>query len=312
MSATEIDTAWVNPSGTTATGNNVLRCLGSACTPSTVVASLSAAAASYHDTSAAAATTYTYLIQATNASGSANSNTLAATTPTPTASAPPAPALSSATAVSSTEIDLAWTNPSGTTATGNSVLRCTGSACTPSTVVASLSATAASYHDTSVVASTAYTYLIQASNAGGSASSNALGATTPAANKATVVRYEQDNPAVQYTGTWFPKNYSWASGGSIVMAMDAGAQAKLTFTGTAVKWIGYRDQWSGTAKVYVDGVLKATVDTFAKNPQSQVVNYSIGGLSNSTHTIAIYVNGAKSIRSAGSWVWVDALNVTQQ
>ena len=238
--------------------------------------------------------------------------TLGGSAPPPPTPPPPAPALSSAAAVSATEIDTAWVNPAGSTATGNNVLRCLGSACTPSTVVASLSATAVGYHDTSVASSTTYTYLVQASNAGGSANSNMLGATTPAPPPPpTLARYEQDNPAVQYTGTWFPKYYSWASGGSIVMAMDPGAQAKLTFTGTGVKWIGYRDQWSGTAGVYVDGVFKTSIDTFSRNAQSQVVNFSIGSLSNSTHTIVIYVNGAHNRRSAGSWVWVDAFDVTQ-
>jgi hypothetical protein len=312
VSPTEIDLAWTNPAGSSATGNSVLRCTGSACTPSTVVASLVATAAGYHDTSVASSTTYTYLIRASNASGSSHSNPRGATTPAPAQSAPPAPALNSATAVSSTEIDLAWTNPAGSPATGNSVLRCTGSACTPSTVVASLAATAAGYHDTSVASSTTYTYLIRASNASGSSHSNPRGATTPAPSSSKVVRYEWDNPAVHYTGTWYPKSYSWASGGSIVMAMDTGSMAKLTFTGTGVKWIGYRDQWSGIATVFVDGVLKATIDTYSQNAQSQVVNYSTSSLSNSTHTIAFHVNGTQNANSAGSWVWVNAFDVTQQ
>lgn len=95
------------------------------------------------------------------------------------------------------------------------------------------------------------------------------------------------------------------------MAMDQGAQAKLTFTGTAVKWIGYRDQWSGTANVYIDGVLKATVNTYSNSAQAQAVNYSVSSLSNSTHTITIYVNGAHARHSGGAWVWVDAFDVTR-
>jgi hypothetical protein len=37
-------------------------------------------------------------------------------------------------------------------------------------------------------------------------------------------------------------------------------RAAFTFNGTAVKWIGYKDAWSGIAKVYIDGVLKAQID----------------------------------------------------
>jgi hypothetical protein len=226
------------------------------------------------------------------------------------ASAPPTPALNSATAVSSTEINLAWTNPAGSSATGNSVLRCTGSACTPSTVVASLAATAAGYHDTSAASSTTYTYLIRASNASGSSNSNRRGATTPAPSSSKVVRYEWNNPAVHYTGTWYPKSYSWASGGSIVMAMDADSQAKFTFTGTGVKWIGYRDQWSGIAQVYLDGVLKATIDTYSATAQTQATVYTVSGLSNAAHSLTIVVTGQCDSSSSGDWVWVNAFDVT--
>src|SRR5437899_2776402 len=45
-----------------------------------------------------------------------------------------------------------------------------------------------------------------------------------------------------------------------VLAMDRGARVTFTFPGTALKWIGRRDAWSGIANVYIDGVLKAQVD----------------------------------------------------
>jgi hypothetical protein len=126
----------------------------------------------------------------------------------------------------------------------------------------------------------------------------------------TTVRYEQDNSAVQYTGTWYPNSGSFNSGGSAVLAMDPATSAKLTFTGTGVNWIGYRDAWSGIADVYVDGTLKATVDTYSANAQAQAVQYSISGLANSSHTLIIVVKGQHSSASAGSWVWVDGFDVT--
>jgi hypothetical protein len=110
-------------------------------------------------------------------------------------------------------------------------------------------------------------------------------------------------------GTWFPKTYAWASGGSIVMSMDANARATLTFTGTAVSWIGYRDQWSGIAQVYLDGVLQGTIDTYAASAQTQASVYTASGLIDGSHTLAIEVTGTHNAVSAGSWVWVDAFLV---
>ncbi|MGD0135331.1 MAG: hypothetical protein ABSE57_25070 [Bryobacteraceae bacterium] len=125
-----------------------------------------------------------------------------------------------------------------------------------------------------------------------------------------VVRYEQNNPAVQYTGTWYPNSGAFNSGGSATLAMDAGSEAKFTFTGTGVTWIGYRDEWSGLAKVYLDGVLKATIDTYSAAAQAQAPEYSISGLSDGAHRLTIVVTGQRDSESNGDWVWVDAFDVT--
>jgi len=177
VSQTEIDLSWSNPAGSIATGNAVLRCTGSGCTPSTSIASLSATATSYRDTSAAASTAYTYAIRASNATTTATSNLLTATTSGD--SGPAAPILTSASAVSSAEVDLAWTN-NATNASGVRVLQCPGISCTPSTLIATLAATSVGYKNTGLSSSAAYTYSIQAYNSSGSSNSNMMSATTQA------------------------------------------------------------------------------------------------------------------------------------
>jgi hypothetical protein len=126
----------------------------------------------------------------------------------------------------------------------------------------------------------------------------------------TVVRYEQDNPAVQLTGTWYPNSGAFNSGGSAILAMDQGSQARFTFTGTGVQWTGYRDAWSGIAQVYVDGALQGTIDTYSAGTQAQAVVYALSGLSNASHNLTIMVAGTRNPNSGGSWVWVDAFDVS--
>ena len=126
----------------------------------------------------------------------------------------------------------------------------------------------------------------------------------------TVVRYEQNNPAVQLTGNWYPNSGAFNSGGSAVLAMDQGSQARFTFTGTGVQWIGFRDAWSGIAQVYVDGVLEGLIDTYSAEQQAQAVVYSISGLSNASHSLTIVVTGTRNANSGGAWVWVDAFDVS--
>jgi hypothetical protein len=136
-------------------------------------------------------------------------------------------------------------------------------------------------------------------------------APAPAPTPATASRVEQNNPAVVLSGgTWSPNSTAPHSGGSAVLSVDPGARATLTFTGTGVNWMAYRDEWAGIARVYLDGVFKGEVDTYASPAQAKAVVYSIGGLPRATHTLRIEVKGARNPASGGNWVWVDAFNIT--
>jgi hypothetical protein len=151
---------------------------------------------------------------------------------------------------------------------------------------------------------------------GSSGTSTGTG-TTPSAPPTTTTTttttavYQQNSNAVTYTGTWYPNSGAFNSGGSAAMAMDAGSQAKFAFTGTAVKWIGFSDPWSGIAQVYLDGKLVTTIDTYSATQTAQATQYSVSGLSNGAHTLTIAATGNHNAQSGGAWVWVDAFDVTQ-
>src|SRR5437870_2816307 len=104
-------------------------------------------------------------------------------------------------------------------------------------------------------------------------------------------RIEENDPSVIYTGVWYPQRRADLSGGSIVEAPYPIGTASLTFNGTAVRWISFRAVWGGIAQVYLDGTLKATVDTYAPSEQAQAVVYTASGLGAGPHTITIKVTG---------------------
>ena len=120
---------------------------------------------------------------------------------------------------------------------------------------------------------------------------------------------EQTDPALTYSGKWFPVTNSAMSGGTAVESTDMPSIVTLTFMGDGVQWIGYRDSLSGIAKVYLDGDLAQTVDTYSPTIMSQAVLFSADKLKpgKNTHTITIEVTGTHNATSTGSWVWVDAL-----
>ena len=113
-----------------------------------------------------------------------------------------------------------------------------------------------------------------------------------------------------WSGTWFLNDNSLHSGGSAALAVDSGSKATFAFTGTGVTWTGYRDEWSGIAKVYVDGVLKSTIDTYASPSKAQTPIYSITGLTQGSHTLTIEATQTKNSSSGGAWVWIDVFEIT--
>ncbi len=124
-----------------------------------------------------------------------------------------------------------------------------------------------------------------------------------------MAKLQESDSAVVQVGDWFPNEMAVHSGGAAILAMDQGSEVRLSFTGTGVHWIGYRDEWSGIARIYVDGVLAGTVDTYASPAEAQATLFSMEGLAAGDHTLEIRVTGERSGASGGAWVWVDAFEI---
>ncbi len=89
-----------------------------------------------------------------------------------------------------------------------------------------------------------------------------------------------------------------------------GAQATFTFTGTAVRWIGQYAFGGGIARVYLDGVPVATVDTYLPQEEEyQAVMFSATDLAAGSHTLTIEVTGQKNASSQGTSIYVDAFDI---
>jgi len=133
--------------------------------------------------------------------------------------------------------------------------------------------------------------------------------TTSSSTASTVTRVEQNGIGVTYSGTWFDNAGAFNSGSSAKLSMEANSRVTLAFNGNSVSWVGYQDEWSGIAQVYVDGTLKSEVDTYASPNKAQAKIYNVSGLVEGPHTLAIEATGRKSASSGGAWVWVDAFDV---
>jgi len=126
---------------------------------------------------------------------------------------------------------------------------------------------------------------------------------------ATVGRVENDDPAITYTGIWHSNTTALHSGGSAVLAVNAGSAASLTFNGTGVIWITYRDEWSGLARIVLDGEVKGLIDAYLLTGQPRTVAYTVEDLPAGNHSLRIEATGTHNNRSGGSWIWLDAFDV---
>ena len=166
---TRIDLSWTaSTDNVGVTGYRVERCQGAGCTNFAQVGD-----ADRRPPSATPAwppsTTYRYQVRAVDAAGNLSAYSSIATATTPAAAdttAPSAPTGLSATAISTTRIDLSWTaSTDNVGVTGYRVERCQGASCTNFAEVGTPTAT--SFSDTGLAASTTYRYRVRAVDAAG-------------------------------------------------------------------------------------------------------------------------------------------------
>ena len=182
VSPSQINLAWTASTDNVAvTGYRLERCQGAGCSNFVQVATPTAT--SFNDSGRAAATSYSYRVRAADAAGnlSGYSSVQSATTPAaPDTQPPTAPSGSTATAVSASQINLAWTASTDNVAvTGYRLERCQGAGCSNFVQVATPTST--SYNDTGLAAATSYSYRVRAADAAGNLSgySSVQSATTP-------------------------------------------------------------------------------------------------------------------------------------
>ncbi|MCC6857945.1 MAG: fibronectin type III domain-containing protein, partial [Bryobacterales bacterium] len=111
ISSNQVNLAWTDNSNNE-DGFRVQRCTGAGCTDFSTVATPGANAQAYSDTSVSGSTLYRYRVLAYNAGGESGTSNIADATPPAAPSVPAAPSGLSATAVSSNQVNLAWTDNS--------------------------------------------------------------------------------------------------------------------------------------------------------------------------------------------------------
>ena len=181
-SSTQINLAWTAATETGGTIANYLveRCQGAGCTTFAQIGTTSST--TFNDTGLTGSTSYSYRVRAQDTTSVTGpySNTASATT---SAATPTAPGSLTATAASSTQVNLAWTVATETGGTIASYLieRCQGAGCTTFAQIGTTATT--TFNDTGLTGSTSYSYRVRAQDTTSVTGpySNTASATTSAA-----------------------------------------------------------------------------------------------------------------------------------
>jgi hypothetical protein len=131
-------------------------------------------------------------------------------------SAPAAPSGLSATAASSSQINLTWTDNDNTEA-GFKIERCTGAGCSNFAQIATVGTNVTSYSNTGLTASTSYSYRVRATNAIGDSDYS---------NTASAVTLEA--PAIPAAPT------------NLIATVVSKSQVNLTWTDNATNEVGFK------------------------------------------------------------------------
>jgi len=131
--------------------------------------------------------------------------------------------------------------------------------------------------------------------------------TTPAPAFLTI---EENNASIAYTGAWGYHSNALNSNGVGFWTTSANSSMSYTFTGTGVRVLGMKYFNRGLADIYIDNKFVETIDSYAPSMQAKVVLFERTNLTYGPHTIKIVAKGEKSLASTGTFVYIDALQIT--
>jgi hypothetical protein len=124
-------------------------------------------------------------------------------------------------------------------------------------------------------------------------------------------RTQETDAAVLFSGSWVQgnRNRTWSEGTSAV-SNTPGSRASFTFSGTEVRWVGFRAARTGIARVYLDGAFVAEIDTYAAGKEGyQDTVHTFSGLAPGTHTVEVEATGRRHPDATNNYVVVDAFDV---
>jgi hypothetical protein len=134
-----------------------------------------------------------------------------------------------------------------------------------------------------------YRFRVRATDREGNVSAYVYGPTFKPA------RIQDTNSSVGFVGSWVTRSTSAALGGSVRHATSRRARASITRTVRDVAWVATKTPTSGSAQVWVDGVLAATVNLRSRSTTYRRLAFQRHFSTLASHTLEIRLIGGGRI-----------------
>ncbi|MFC1504057.1 PKD domain-containing protein [Spirochaetota bacterium] len=122
----------------------------------------------------------------------------------------------------------------------------------------------------------------------------------------TWIKIDDTHPSISYTSAWDLFNGNPGYQNTEHYCKTAAHEASYAFTGSQVRYYGFKRWNLGYAEIYLDGVLKKRIDCYHPAGQYDQLLYESAVLAYGEHTIMVKVKGEKNPASTGIEVIVDA------
>jgi hypothetical protein len=134
-------------------------------------------------------------------------------------------------------------------------------------------------------------------------------ATTEAPTLVTT-RFEEDDPLLEWAGSWTFTGGADDSGGSCRYTEEVGASVTAAFTGVSFSLITRTGLAVGELTITLDSGSPITVDCYSATPGYQQIVWAADPLEMGTHYVKIECAGTANPASGGTGVYIDAFAIT--
>lgn len=168
--------------------------------------------------------------------------------------------------------------------------------------------TALNYTDNNVTEAETYIYTVKAYDEAGniSSASNQQSITIPVIPDETWTKKDDNDSSVYYSSGWSTWSGNPGFNRTEHFSKTIGSIATFTFNGTQVRFYSFKRRDLGKAEIYVDDVLKATIDCYSNTPQYDQILFESEVLAPGTHTLKVKVTGTKNALATNTYVICDA------